>query len=241
MQEFTPWFIQGFGRGSNPNEALWTISVEILLYVSIPVIFLFIKKQNTTIKTIVFIALGIISYIQNQTGFITSFFSSISQNGYYLIFIHPFMQFFSFFFFFCFGIIVFLHKEKIIPFIANKGFYFLLIYIVFSVICYYWGYEPGNYRPNMIELLAHSILVLCIFSIAYTNPTLTERLIGKTDISYGLYIYHSLVLNSFIEREWNNSWSIISAILICFLMGWLSWILVEKRALKLKKKSIHKI
>ena len=186
--------------------------------------------------------IGIVSYIQNQTQFVTDFLSSFSDNGYYLIFVHPFLQFINFFFFFCFGIIIFLHKERIIPIIANKGFYFLIAYIVLCVIGYYFGYDPGGYAPNFIELLLHSFLVLCIFSFAYTKPEITSKLIGKTDISYGLYIYHFLVMHSFYELGFKDKWIyVVPLITICLFVGWLSWELIEKRALKLKKKSLYKI
>ena len=241
LQEFTPSIIYGFGGGNNPNVPLWTISVEILLYISIPIICHFIKKQNNKIKTVILVLLGIVSYTQSQTEFITAFFQSFSNNEYYLIFIHPFLQFFSFFFFFCFGIIIFIHKEKIIPFIAEKGLYFLLIYLLFCGICLYFGYQPGRYSPNLMELLAHCLLVLCIFSMAYTKPSLTGKLIGKTDISYGLYIYHMLVIKSFYELGLKDHWLyVIPLIVVSLFIGWISWTLVEKRALKLKKKSLYK-
>ncbi len=242
IQEFAPSSIHGFGGQIEPNAALWTISVEILLYFSIPVIFHFIKKHNTKVKTIVFVILGIISYIQNQTLFVTNFLATPSDNGYYLIFTHPFLQFASFFWFFCCGIIVYLNKERIIPVIANKGFYFIIIYIILSAIYYYFGYHPGNYRPNFIELLLHVFLVLSIFSFAYTKPQLTSKLIGKTDISYGLYIYHLLIIHSFYELGLKDNWMHITLlIIICLFVGWLSWELVEKRALKFKKKSLYKV
>ena len=156
-----------------------------------------------------------------------------------MILVNPFLQFAKFFF--CFGIIICLNKEKRIPILANKGFYFLIAYIILCATCYYFGYEPGAYEPNVIELLLHSFLVL-LFSFAYTKPELTSKSIGKTDISYGLYIYHSLLIHSFYELGFRDKWIyVIPLIIICLLVGWLSWEFVEKRALKLKKKSLYKI
>ncbi|MDH8702251.1 peptidoglycan/LPS O-acetylase OafA/YrhL [Dysgonomonadaceae bacterium PH5-43] len=241
IQEFTPSIIKGFGVGSAPNAALWTISVEILLYLSIPLIFFFIKRYNNRVKTVIFLLLGMISYAQNQTHFLHTFLSSFSDNGYYLIFINPFLQFVNFFFFFCFGIIVYLNKERIIPLIAHKGFLFIFSYIILCSIGYYLGYDPGAYEPNFVELLFHCFLVLSIFSFAYTKPELTSKLIGKTDISYGLYIYHFLVINAFYELRLRDEWIFIPLIIICLLAGWLSWTLVEKRVLKLKRKSLYKV
>lgn len=241
IQEFTPSIVHGFGGSNNPNSALWTISVEMLLYIAIPFIYFCINKLSKKNKIITIIILGIISYTQNQTAFISHLINSISDNNYYLILMHPFNQFCSFFFFFCIGIIIYLSKENIIPIIAHKGTYFLIAYIVFSSFCYYQGYEPGIYDPHFLELVSHVLLVLCIFSIAYSKPNFTEKMIGKTDISYGLYIYHFLVINSFYTIGLKGNWLYIFPLLVtCFMIAWLSWNLVEKRALKLKKKSLYK-
>ena len=241
FQQFTPSVVPGFGGFGIPNLALWTISVEILFYISIPLVYRLLKRCSLRYKTLIIISLGILSYLENTTAATHSFLESLSNNGYFRIFIVPFMQFFAYFFYFCFGIVVYLHKDKIIPFLANKCILFIGIYIFYCIILYNFGYHPGAYHPNIIELLGHGLLVLSIFSCAYTKPNFANKLIGKTDISYGVYIYHFLIINSFNELSWNSYWCAIPLIVVCFLFGYFSWKLVEKPALKLKKRSLYKI
>lgn len=241
MQEFTPYIMKGFGgEGNVPNPVLWTISVEMLLYFSIPLLYFVIERFSKKVKTLIILFLGIISYIQNQTGFIGDLLFSLSDNAYYSILIWPFTQLFSFYFFFCVGIIIYLYKEKIIPFLKNKVFIILFLYLVISIILYILDMEPGSYSPNIWELISHFILVLLIFSVAYTRPYMTDKYMGKTDISYGLYIYHILILHSFIELGFTSIWYILPYIFICLFIARISWKFIESPALKLKKNSLFK-
>ena len=241
FQEFTPVILRGFGGGSSPNPLLWTISVEMLLYISIPILYYTVKSLNKINKSIVIIILGIISYIQNQTGFLSNLLSSFSGNGYYQIFLHPFNQFFSFFFFFSIGFIAYLYKEKIMPFLENKVLYIFILYLITSGTLYLGGMEPGSYSPNIVELLNHLILVSLIFSVAYTRPGLTERYMGNTDISYGLYIFHMVIMNIFVELGLINNVYIVLYIICSFFFFFLSWKYIERPALKLKHNSLFKI
>ena len=241
VQEFAPTFIRGFGGSAAPNPVLWTISVEMLLYVMIPVLYTAIQKFNRNNKALIILILGLASYAENQTGIVATFLNGLSGNGYYIIFIHPFLQFASFFWYFCIGIEVYLYRDKVIPLLSGRAIYLLAIYLMLCSGAYYAGYDPGNYSPRSVELLAHLLLVACIFSFAYTKPDFTQKLIGKTDISYGLYIYHDLVLHSFYEMGLIEYVYLIPAIMLSFFVAWLSWTFVEKRALQLKKSSLYKI
>lgn len=241
IQEFTPNILRGLGGGSGtPNPPLWTISVEMLLYMFIPLLYNLITRYNRGVKTLLLLIVGFISYIQNQTGFITEFFNSLSTNGYWQIFIWPFCQFCSFTWFFVVGILLYLYKDVLIPIIAGKGGFFLSLYVIFCVFGYKLNVGIGSYTPYGYSLFLYFMLILVVFSLAYTKPSFTKNLIGKTDISYGLYIYHMLVLKTFAELGLTSFAYMILAILLCFVMAYLSWTFVEKKALKLKTKSLYK-
>ena len=241
LQEFTPGILKGFGQGNaTPNPPLWTISVEMLLYMFIPFLYSLIRRYNRIIKTSFLFAIGLASYLQNQTGFITEWLSHFSTNGYWLIFIHPFCQFFSFIWYFIVGIFIFLFKDILIPLLSGKGLMFLILYIIACAIGFCCDVEIGTYSPHGYALFLYFILVLLIFSLAYTKPEFTKNLLGKTDISYGLYIYHMLVLKTFFELGLTSWHYMILAILSCFFVAYLSWEFIEKKALKLKTKSLYK-
>ena len=240
FQEFAPNIVRGFGGGNAPNPSLWTISVEMLLYMFIPLLYRLVREHNRYVKTFFLLAIGTISYCQNQTGFITECLQSISSNGYWHIFINPFCQFFSFIWYFIIGILYYLYKDTIIPFLAGKGGYFLLIYIALSILGFKMNYTIGVYNPHSYAFFLYLLLTICIFSLAYTKPMFTKNTIGKTDISYGLYIYHLLILRTFVEFNLTSFNYMILGILLCFIVAYLSWNFIEKKALKLKSKSLYK-
>ncbi len=240
LQEFTPSILHGFGHSSNPNPVLWTISVEMLLYASIPLLYHWIKDYNRMGKTIVLLMIGLFSYLQNQTGFVTTFLQSLSSNGYWNIFNHPFCQFCSFAWFFIVGIMYYLYKDIIIPSIAGKGGWFLLIY---TILCYFGfknNIEVGSYTPNGYSLFLYFVLTICVFSLAYTKPAFTKETIGNTDVSYGLYIYHMLIYKTFSELGLNSGIYAVLAVLLSCCVAYLSWEFIEKKAMKLKTKSLYK-
>ena len=240
IQEFTPSILHGFGHSNNPNPVLWTISVEMLLYMFIPLLYHWIKRYSRKGKTIVLLIIGLLSYWQNQTGFISTFLQSISDNGYWNIFIHPFCQFFSFAWFFMVGILCYLYKDIIIPKIAGKGGYILLVYLILCYFGFKNDVEVGSYAPNGYALFLYIILTICIFSLAYTKPSYTKQILGNTDISYGVYIYHMLVYKTFSELGLTSGRYAVLAVCLSLGIAYLSWTFIEKKAMKLKSKSLYK-
>ena len=68
---------------------------------------------------------------------------------------------------------------------------------------------------------------------------LSGKILRGTDISYGLYIYHFIVINAFIEKSWLGSFSAIPLIfLTSVVLALLSWYLIEKPALSCKSLSL---
>ena len=56
------------------------------------------------------------------------------------------------------------------------------------------------------------------------------------DISYGLYLYHMLVVNLLLELDIFNQFNILYAYLFCtFILAFLSWNFIESPILKFKK------
>jgi len=98
-------------------------------------------------------------------------------------------------------------------------------------------FAPHNALLNVVRLL---FLGVCTISIAYTLPELSKRFLGKTDISYGIYIYHGLLLNIFVQLGWIGGWdNALAVFALTILCGFLSWIFVEKPCVQRKKITIR--
>ena len=83
-----------------------------------------------------------------------------------------------------------------------------------------------------------------IFGLAYSKATLPTWMTPKTDYSYGLYIFHwpiyQVLLNVFPNAP-VFPLLIFAGLPLAFIASGLSWRLIEKPALKLKKVSAIKL
>lgn len=77
--------------------------------------------------------------------------------------------------------------------------------------------------------------VLLAYPLIYASFKAKQLIEIKNDLSYGVFLYHAPFL-LWLEREFTGTpWVAVACLLgIAFPIAWLSWILVEKPALKLK-------
>ncbi len=98
------------------------------------------------------------------------------------------------------------------------------------------------YPLGDIEILFNIALAYAMFWLAYAKCAPLERLQKSTDISYGIYIYHWVVLQIMFAwvPELSPAMRIIIALIITVALSYASWIFVEKPALGLKKRFSRK-
>ena len=151
------------------------------------------------------------------------------------VFLFPWLHYFLL------GAILFIYWEKLKKFIEKKFILWFVIYLIFNLFFdFYLGINTYSYYINSpFNLISDIILLVLTFSAATTNINLGHKLIGKNDISYGVYIYHMIVVNTFISFNLiqNSFYLLISLLITCFL-GFFSWKFIEKKALSLKYKKL---
>jgi peptidoglycan/LPS O-acetylase OafA/YrhL len=65
------------------------------------------------------------------------------------------------------------------------------------------------------------------------------KMLGGNDCSYGLYIYHGIILNLFVHLNFTDSiFYFFIYLAISFFLALFSWKFIEERFLKLKSKPI---
>ena len=95
---------------------------------------------------------------------------------------------------------------------------------------------------NSINPIAFFIMIILLFVAAYSSPEISNSILRRKDISYGVYIYHIPVINIFIYYGYiGNIGNFISVLMLTIVLGIFSWILVERPSLLLKKKTIHSL
>ena len=119
------------------------------------------------------------------------------------------------------------HESK---WIAGKGVYWLAAYLAFNYIV---PTAPVTYAPTTL------LLGIVTVSMAYTVPGVSRKIIRGNDISYGVYIYHGLMINIFVEMGLTGRVEYLVLLAGCtYLAGYVSWIAVERPFLRKKKQTI---
>ena len=76
-------------------------------------------------------------------------------------------------------------------------------------------------------------------SAAFTSQSISHRVLRGNDVSYGVYIYHGPILNVLLVLGIRSAVGMTIFFAATIAAACLSWLLVERPALKLKRYSIR--
>jgi len=216
---YTPPFLEHYGFGSY-NGSLWTIPLELQFYLLLPIAYLLTPKKwlNRVFFALLVIFIGLSCwYLLSRTDS--------------LLFKLVRYSFVPHFYVFLIGVIfqrLQLYKSRLI---YNKGLFWLVGYVALNLIL------VDRVNPLAFTFGYTVVLAFCIISLAYTLPGISKKLLRTNDISYGIYIYHGLILTVIVQEHFAVPVMVI--VLLAYIAGYLSWILVEKPFIQKKKKTIR--
>jgi peptidoglycan/LPS O-acetylase OafA/YrhL len=226
---YTPGFLREFGFGSY-NGALWTIPVELQFYLLLPAIYFFSRKVKLRANAL-FIAL-----------FVAFFFAAVAISYYF-----PDMStahergltklirysFIPRIYFFLAGVL--LQRFGVFRWkcIHGQGLWWLTGYLCLAQLL----------PRTATAVHARSLfLAVTIISLAYTLPDLAQKLLRGNDISYGVYMYHGLLINLILSLHLTGSYRLFFAVLFgAYAAGTASWFGVEKHFLRKKRETLHAV
>lgn len=201
------------------NGSLWTLQYEFLLYIIVGIIgsigLLRIKNMPIYLYLITL-------FIASQSSGFPKYFIFHSLN---------FNIFIDFSIYFILGACFYIYREKI-DFNISSAIFCALILIYFSI-----------FGKNLTSGLVSIIIGYLVFFLAFYfdlekyKKILKLNLLG--DISYGLYIYafpiQELVTYLFGGGHMKPSFNFFISVPLTVIMAFISWHLVEKNFLRLKK------
>jgi len=228
LQSYHDHFFDAFGTG-NPNGALWTISLELQFYVLLPFLY-FLLSKTTRVNTVLLLSFGLFVMIN-------IFFVSSESSETFLIKVLR-ISVFPYLYMFIIGIII----QKNIYFLKNILFnnaaMWSAIYLILVMMASKIGFMGSG---TLISPIIGACLAFLIISFAFTKVEFSDSILRNNDISYGIYLYHLIIINIFIEINLTGD-AIWLLLMLCFscILAFLSWIFIEKPALALKKYTLHK-
>lgn len=216
---YTPGFLSHYGIGSY-NGSLWTITVELQFYLLLPLGYWLVPKNKINYLLygllILFIGLNLVS---------SFYFPLDSFKGLWRTFV-PYI------YLFLIGVVLQRLRLYNSRWIRGKALYWIAFYVPFNLIL-------SNYiNPPFFSILYGIVLAFCVLSMAYTLPDMASRLLKSNDISYGIYIYHGLIITVITQWGLTARVNLPVLLMLSYFIAYLSWIYVERPFIRMKEKTI---
>lgn len=221
----------GLGGGYTPNPSLWTIRVEIGFYIILPILLLggraFMGWGRKLAWMVAGVALAsfLLAGVIGNTVPSNPLFRLISESP------APYLWLFLG------GALGALNDEWFRRLVTGRVWQWTALFLAVRGVVYLVS-EYGVADPLPSRWLLNSanlILAVAAFSLAFSTNETVRRLRPPIDISYGVYLWHMVVVNTLVE--WKIADGSSAFFIVCvasILIGIVSWYAVEAPALKLK-------
>jgi peptidoglycan/LPS O-acetylase OafA/YrhL len=217
FQFYNPDFLRNYGVGVI-NGSLWTISVEIQFYILTPFVFVILNSSGKRAIVMVFLALVTANILNSQLNEEELPFEKLFG-----------VSFAPWLYMFLLGALVYKHQH-IITFIVKTPFLLVLLAFVSAFIL------TGNLGwGNNINPIGYLTLTALIVKCAFTFPRVSDSILNRNDLSYGIYIMHMPIVNYMLNANFIGVRAVVYTLLLTVAFAVFSWFLIERPSLRMKK------
>ena len=214
--QYTPGFAEFFGSGTF-NGALWALFSEFQFYLLLPIFYKIFKKRSfrTWIITgVVLISLSVV---------ISHIVTGMENRAISLLWKRCILS--HIVYFYC-GSFLYRFRDKLVPALKKWFPCILGVYVISYIINIYIGCGALYY-----------IFVYCLlpFVIICGGYWFGEHRL-KIDISYGIYLYHVMVINIFLQLRFEFNMFVFLSIIIISLLCGIASVYVDKLFRLISKK-----
>ena len=230
FQSYNPSFLRDYGHGVL-NGSLWTIPVELQFYVALPLTYWITGTLRAKKGEIPALLWAVLLFFLGICAILLSYRASSSTDFWFKLIKFSMLPHF---WLFLLGVVVQRKLEVIKKYFEGKFVLWVGVHIVVCMVATRLGFVAASNMPAIPVSISLSCLTL---SAAFTRSNLSDRLLRHNDISYGVYIYHNLVINALeatgIVGGWYAFWA---TLFLTLLLATASWKLIELPSINLKKR-----
>lgn len=230
VQFYTAPELRGYGLG-NPNGSLGTITVELQFYLLAPVLFS-LTRGRPGWRNLACLVLFLGSIASNVwIGSLDQTLGSTKLLGATLVpYLYNFML----------GTALFVNWSRVERWLVGKGLIWLATLAAYCAVCGDWLdlYAPSYWPKSVFHVVWTALIAIALLSLAFTGSRASKVLRGN-DLSYGVYLYHAIVLNVLFQHGVRGTAALVSLLVTSVLVAVLSWRWVERPALALKRVTHH--
>lgn len=197
--------------GAKGNVSLWTIIMQMQFYFLTPVCVKYLKKRGLFVGFLVTILFTIYNMVTPTL---------VISNKYLELLYYSLC--FPYLYMYLLGVVCYLNREKVLPWLMKKAYLLLGIYAVLQCIVRL----DDLYKWNYINPFSGWIICLAVIGVSYRigNKHLS------VDPSYGIYLWHMPVMEAvhYILKVEYSFLMIIFVWIATFCIGIIQYNLIEK-------------
>lgn len=201
-------------NNSAVNGSLWTMKVEVMFYISVPIVYYFLKRFNK-----LYVVLSVLSFAFIYEYFFLSLYEQTGNDLYLTLK----AQFGSQFKYFYSGTLILLYFDKFIKYVKYLFPISILIYMYKNSFLVLYLLEPLSFA---------TIIIGCAYCLKFLS------FLRKYDnISYGMYLFHYPIIQCFVFYGYTERYPVMSFIAvfcITIFISIISWKFIEKPIIKKK-------